>query len=52
MTQTPDIVIDVEGLSKSFGGREVAYPGTWDLPVNKLRYGAYQLARKMRDKLR
>ncbi|MDQ0757175.1 peptidoglycan bridge formation glycyltransferase FemA/FemB family protein [Arthrobacter sp. B3I4] len=33
-------------FKKSFGGREAAYPGTWDLPVNKLRYGAYQLARK------
>lgn len=32
-------------FKKSFGGREVAYPGTWDLPVRKLRYGAYQLAR-------
>ena len=39
-------------FKKSFGGREVAYPGTWDLPVNKLRYGAYQLARSLRDKLR
>ncbi|WP_160667110.1 lipid II:glycine glycyltransferase FemX [Pseudarthrobacter sp. ATCC 49987] len=33
-------------FKKSFGGREVAYPGTWDLPVRTLRYGAYQLARK------
>jgi lipid II:glycine glycyltransferase (peptidoglycan interpeptide bridge formation enzyme) len=33
-------------FKKSFGGREVAYPGTWDLPVKKLRYGGYQLARK------
>ncbi|KRE70489.1 lipid II:glycine glycyltransferase FemX [Arthrobacter sp. Soil762] len=39
-------------FKKSFGGREVAYPGTWDLPVQKLRYNAYQLARKLRDKLR
>lgn len=39
-------------FKKSFGGREVAYPGTWDLPVNKLRYAAYQLARKVRNKLR
>ena len=39
-------------FKKSFGGREISYPGTWDLPVNKLRYGAYQLARKLRDKLR
>ncbi|MGY2743264.1 lipid II:glycine glycyltransferase FemX [Pseudarthrobacter sp. O4] len=33
-------------FKKSFGGRGVAYPGTWDLPVRKLRYGAYQLARR------
>lgn len=33
-------------FKKSFGGREVSYPGTWDLPVRKLRYGAYQLARQ------
>lgn len=33
-------------FKKSFGGREIAYPGTWDLPVKKLRYGGYQLARK------
>ncbi|BCW57991.1 peptidoglycan bridge formation glycyltransferase FemA/FemB family protein [Arthrobacter sp. StoSoilB20] len=39
-------------FKKSFGGREVSYPGTWDLPLNKLRYGAYQLARKLRDKVR
>jgi lipid II:glycine glycyltransferase (peptidoglycan interpeptide bridge formation enzyme) len=39
-------------FKKSFGGREIAYPGTWDLPVNKLRYRAYELARKLRDKLR
>jgi lipid II:glycine glycyltransferase (peptidoglycan interpeptide bridge formation enzyme) len=39
-------------FKKSFGGHEVAYPGTWDLPVKKLRYNAYQLARKLRDRLR
>jgi lipid II:glycine glycyltransferase (peptidoglycan interpeptide bridge formation enzyme) len=39
-------------FKKSFGGREIAYPGTWDLPVKKFRYGAYQLARKVREKLR
>ena len=33
-------------FKKSFGGYEAAYSGTWDLPVQKLRYGAYQLARK------
>ncbi|MDV8149242.1 lipid II:glycine glycyltransferase FemX [Arthrobacter sp. B10-11] len=39
-------------FKKSFGGREIAYPGTWDLPVKKVRYGAYQLARSAREKLR
>jgi len=39
-------------FKKSFGGREIAYPGTWDLPVNKPRYAAYQVARKLRDALR
>jgi lipid II:glycine glycyltransferase (peptidoglycan interpeptide bridge formation enzyme) len=39
-------------FKKSFGGRGVAYPGTWDLPIKKLRYGAYELARKLRDKLK
>jgi lipid II:glycine glycyltransferase (peptidoglycan interpeptide bridge formation enzyme) len=38
-------------FKKSFGGREVAYPGTWDLPVKKVRYAAYQAARKLRDKV-
>lgn len=37
-------------FKKSFGGHEVAYAGTWDLPVKKIRYSAYQLARKARDK--
>lgn len=32
-------------FKKSFGGRGVEYPGTWDLPVRKLRYAGYQLAR-------
>jgi lipid II:glycine glycyltransferase (peptidoglycan interpeptide bridge formation enzyme) len=39
-------------FKKSFGGREIAYPGTWDLPVNKPRYAAYQVARKLREGLR
>jgi lipid II:glycine glycyltransferase (peptidoglycan interpeptide bridge formation enzyme) len=39
-------------FKKSFGGREVAYPGTWDLPVNRPRYAAYQAARKLRDRLK
>ncbi|MFJ3957647.1 lipid II:glycine glycyltransferase FemX [Arthrobacter sp. NPDC090010] len=28
-------------FKKSFGGRGVSYPGTWDLPVDKPRYFAY-----------
>ncbi|WP_043444052.1 lipid II:glycine glycyltransferase FemX [Arthrobacter sp. L77] len=32
-------------FKKSFGGREVGYPGTWDLPVRKLRYRGYRAAR-------
>jgi lipid II:glycine glycyltransferase (peptidoglycan interpeptide bridge formation enzyme) len=36
-------------FKKSFGGREIAYPGTWDLPINRPRYAAYQVARKLRD---
>ncbi|XAS67969.1 peptidoglycan bridge formation glycyltransferase FemA/FemB family protein [Micrococcaceae bacterium Sec5.7] len=39
-------------FKKSFGGREIAYPGTWDLPVNKPRYAAYQLARKLRETIK
>lgn len=39
-------------FKRSFGGREIAYPGTWDLPVNKPRYAAYQAARRLRDALR
>lgn len=39
-------------FKNSFGGRLVEYPGTWDLPVRKLRYQAYQQARKLRNKLR
>ncbi|WP_258803046.1 lipid II:glycine glycyltransferase FemX [Pseudarthrobacter sp. NS4] len=38
-------------FKNSFGGREVSYPGTWDLPVKKFRYRAYRLARKLRTKL-
>lgn len=32
-------------FKKSFGGRAAAYPGTWDLPVNRAAYRAYRLAR-------
>lgn len=36
----------------SFGGRLVEYPGTWDLPVRRLRYCAYTAGRALRDRLR
>lgn len=39
-------------FKKSFGGREIAYPGTWDLPINRPRYAAYQVARKLRDRVK
>lgn len=32
---------------KSFGGHQVNYAGTWDLPVNSLRYHLYQSTRKL-----
>ena len=39
-------------FKKSFGGHELAYPGTWDLPVRTVRYNGYQLARKGAQSLR
>jgi lipid II:glycine glycyltransferase (peptidoglycan interpeptide bridge formation enzyme) len=36
-------------FKRSFGGFEVAYPGSWDLPVNKTMHTAYGLARRLRD---
>ncbi len=32
---------------KSFGGYQVNYCGTWDLPVNGLKYKMYQVVRKL-----
>lgn len=32
---------------RSFGGRQVDYAGTWDLPLNSLRYHAYQIIRRL-----
>lgn len=32
---------------KSFGGEQVDYAGTWDLPVKKVRYGLYKVVRKI-----
>lgn len=39
-------------FKRSFGGAEVRYPGTWDLPVNVLMYNAYGLTRKARTLVR
>ncbi|WP_278552175.1 lipid II:glycine glycyltransferase FemX [Rothia dentocariosa] len=35
-------------FKKSFGGRSVEYPGTWDIPVNTLGYRAYGYAYRAR----
>lgn len=34
-------------FKKNFGGYEHTYPGAWDLPLNKLWYGVYRLAKKV-----
>lgn len=39
-------------FKKSFGGQEVARTGTWDLPVNRTRYAAYQGMRNVRGVVR
>lgn len=38
-------------FKRSFGGAEVTYPGTWDLPVNRPMYVAYAASRKARTLL-
>lgn len=37
----------LSAFKKSFGGREVHYPGTYDLPLNKSVYYIYNTARKL-----
>lgn len=32
---------------KSFGGYQIDYSGTWDLPIDKAKYQAYKIARKL-----
>lgn len=39
-------------FKRSFGGAGVEYPGTWDLPVNRLMYTVYGASRKARSILR
>ena len=36
-------------FKKSFGGRPESYPGTWDLPVNRVGYAAYTGVRSARE---
>ncbi|WP_253904289.1 peptidoglycan bridge formation glycyltransferase FemA/FemB family protein [Arthrobacter sp. Br18] len=36
-------------FKRSFGGFEVEYPGSWDLPVNTMMYRAYWVARRLRE---
>lgn len=38
-------------FKKSFGGRSVEYPGTWDLPVSRSGYRAYEGIRAIRETL-
>ena len=37
-------------FKESFGGSRVHYPGTWELPVSKLRYAVYNLVGKLLEK--
>ena len=39
-------------FKKSFGGRSVEYPGTWDIPVNTLGYRVYGYAYRARPALK
>lgn len=34
-------------FKRSFGGNQIDYCGTWELPIKKLNYRAYSLARKV-----
>ncbi len=36
----------ITAFKRSFGGQDVIYPGTWELPVRPLPYAAYQFLRK------
>ncbi len=37
---------------KSFGGEQVDYAGTWDLPISRVKYGLYGVMRKVNRLLR
>lgn len=36
-------------FKRSFGGRDVEYSGTWELPIKKTRYQAYRLLTSLRS---
>lgn len=36
----------ITAFKRSFGGTDVIYPGTWELPIRPLPYAAYQFLRK------
>lgn len=38
-------LVPITKFKRSFGGHEVAYSGTWELPVHQLRYRLYRLLR-------
>lgn len=40
----------VTRFKKGFGGRYVAYPGTYDLPIDRLKYALYALIRRWRGR--
>ncbi len=37
---------------KSFGGEQVDYAGTWDLPISRVKYGLYWVIRKINRVIR
>lgn len=40
----------VSAFKRAFGGRQVDYLGTWDIPLHKTKYAAYKLQRRLRGK--
>lgn len=42
----------VSQFKRSFGGSEVEYAGTWEIPLHKARYQAYRLLHMVRSKVK
>ncbi|MDP4038866.1 MAG: peptidoglycan bridge formation glycyltransferase FemA/FemB family protein [bacterium] len=38
----------ISKFKKAFGGQQIEYLGTWDIPINQLKYKAYNLYSKIR----